>query len=555
MLDRLKSPPSVLVFPFPPLLLPSCERYAMYAFGLSLAATISLLSLITHTKSVGITVPIIAPNGAVQVAPTLIGFSLEQDRWTDWAGLNSRNQFFFNVLENLKDLTNEPPFIRIGANSEDNTNYNPSIVEPQLVFPNPTTTVPYPEATKIVVGDAYYEAARFLLPNTHVVWGVNFGQNNLTAANLEAKAIVKAFGTSAIKSQGIVLDAIEIGNEPDLYGGNGHRPSGYTSTQYVKEWTAFAANISAAVGISQDSNTKFWGASFAGSSHSTSGFSPQAIFNEGLLNDPTGQLISTISQHHYSGSFCSGSGALLQDLMTKARIRGNLTIFAPDAQTVRGKKIDYVLGETNSFSCHGTPGVSNTAGAALWSLDYALFATQVQVSRVFFHEGVGFKYNFIQPVTLTRSTTDATPLPNPLPPHVQPQYYAAIIAAEAIGSSGNTRIVELTISDASISGYAFYEGSNLARAVFINLRAFLSTSTSRSQTHIDLTFGNGSAKSATLKRLAIKHADDTAGLNWAGQTYESPDGKAIGSTKTESVDLQKGFDIQDTAIVLVSFTL
>lgn len=124
---------------------------------------------------------------------------------------------------------------------------------PQLIFPAPTTTVPYPEALNITVGDAYYQAVRFLPPSTpyqpagcapklsilivdtHVVWGVNFGQNNLTAANLEAKAIVKAFASSAVKGQGIVLDAIEIGNEPDLYMNNGHRASNYTSTEYVKE--------------------------------------------------------------------------------------------------------------------------------------------------------------------------------------------------------------------------------------------------------------------------------------------------------------------------------
>ena len=44
-------------------------------------------------------------------------------------------------------------------------------------------------------------------------------------------------------------------------------------------------------------------------------------------------LITTfrrISQHHYSGSFCSGNNGILQDLMSKASIRGNLTGFAPD---------------------------------------------------------------------------------------------------------------------------------------------------------------------------------------------------------------------------------
>lgn len=43
--------------------------------------------------------------------------------------------------------------------------------------------------------------------------------------------------------------------------------------------------------------------------------------------------------------------------MTKASIRGNLTIFSPDAQAVLQNGIDYVLGETNSFSCHVSPHV------------------------------------------------------------------------------------------------------------------------------------------------------------------------------------------------------
>lgn len=44
---------------------------------------------------------------------------------------------------------------------------------------------------------------------------------------------------------------------------------------------------------------------------------------------------------------------------------------------------------------HQFVGVSNTAGAALWALDYSLYATQVGISRLHFHEGVGYKYNFV----------------------------------------------------------------------------------------------------------------------------------------------------------------
>lgn len=69
-----------------------------------------------------------------------------------------------------------------------------------------------------------------------MTWGVNFGQNNLTAAFLESKAIVAAFKDPSVVSSGVILDHIEIGNEADLYKYNGLRPaSTWTPAQYVKE--------------------------------------------------------------------------------------------------------------------------------------------------------------------------------------------------------------------------------------------------------------------------------------------------------------------------------
>lgn len=58
-----------------------------------------------------------------------------------------------------------------------------------------------------------------------MIWGVNFALNNVSVAVAEAKAIRKAFlpGGAAFDA-GITLDAIEIGNEADLYGVNGLRP-------------------------------------------------------------------------------------------------------------------------------------------------------------------------------------------------------------------------------------------------------------------------------------------------------------------------------------------
>ncbi|KDR82276.1 hypothetical protein GALMADRAFT_58958 [Galerina marginata CBS 339.88] len=508
----------------------------------------TVLSLLArYALCLSVSVPLAAPSTAPTLSPSLLSLSIEQDRWTDWSGTTSRNEFVFNTMNNLVKLTGEPPQFRIGADSEDRTDFNPNVQFVENVFPAPNPTTPYPEASNNIVGDGYYQAAQWLPPNTHVIWGLNLKTNNITSAFLNTKSLVKAFSSSAIKRAGITLDFIEIGNEADFYG--------LSLSDYIQRWTAFATNVTAAAKLSPSSKTKFYGGAFALSSGTTTGFSPQGLITNGILSSPAGALITTMSQHRYSGSFCAGSGGLLQDLMTKSTIRSNLTVFNPDIAATRAKGLDYVLGETNSYACHGAPGVSNTAGAAIWALDYVLFAPQIGISRVFLHQGVGYKYSMIQPVALTRSPLDGTTLATPLPAHIQPQYHAALIIAEAIGRSGNTRAIELSVDDSRTSAYAFYNGKKLARVLLINSDAFLTTTTTpRTSTQISLGItGSGAPKKMTVKRLSIPFADSTSGLTWGGQTYETSNGKVSGTLKTTTVDVSAGVSIQQTEVILLTF--
>ena len=100
--------------------------------------------------------------------------------------------------------------------------------------------------------------------------------------------------------------------------------------------------------------------------------------------------------------------------MRKSNVRNNLTIFIPDIAATFAQGIGYVLGETNSYACHGTPGVSNTAGAAIWTLDYALFASTLGIQRIFFHDGIGFKYNLVSSIMLHLIVLQLFPRFNPL---------------------------------------------------------------------------------------------------------------------------------------------
>jgi xanthine/CO dehydrogenase XdhC/CoxF family maturation factor len=135
------------------------------------------------------------------------------------------------------------------------------------------------------------------------------------------------------------------------------------------------------------------------------------------------------------GSFCSGNGDLLQNLMTKDTIRGNLTQFLPDIQATHAQGLEYIFGyghdlhflrvvadvyiaivkrtatvATERLVLSLSPssfrtllildfvlaGVSNVAGAALWALDYGLQIATLSVPQAYFHEGIGFKYNFVR---------------------------------------------------------------------------------------------------------------------------------------------------------------
>ncbi len=54
-----------------------------------------------------------------------------------------------------------------------------------------------------------------------------------------------------------------------------------------------AANVSQVAGISSTSHIKFLVGGFAGSSHTTGDFSPQAIYAAGILDSGPGQFITS----------------------------------------------------------------------------------------------------------------------------------------------------------------------------------------------------------------------------------------------------------------------
>ncbi|VDC07219.1 unnamed protein product [Peniophora sp. CBMAI 1063] len=515
-------------------------------------ATLAVLALflgLLPNQDVPISLPSTPPQSSVPVSQTLLSFSLEGDRWPEWAN----SPLFLNALDNLAQRTGVPPPIRIGADSADHTKFVSGNVA-QAVFPNRTASVPYPEATNVTIGQGYYALAS----NTRVIWDVNFGSANMTETYLETMAICQAFKSPAMQNAGVTLQALEVGNEPDEYPRPKHnlRDPNWDVGDYVKEWTTYAANVTTVANKLMGSEVPIQALAFG---FQRDGFTVPNAISDGLLNSTASQDIKWISQHHYSGSYCDGPVPDIVDarqaLMNKTNIRGNLSLFENDIALVHQHGLKYVLGETNSFSCHGAPGISDTAAAALWAIVYTLQAPKVGIERLFFHNGVGFKYNFFQPVTLTRDIETGASLSSPLPPHVQPAYYAALVVAEAIGNSGATTIAELDLlTNPQIAGFAFFDGGILSRALFVNLQAYEDGSDRESVHLVPQVAVDVGYDTMQIARLAVPTASSTSGITWAGQSFEGVDGRASGTLSVESAAITDGFDIADTEAVLLTFS-
>jgi hypothetical protein len=111
---------------------------------------------------------------------------------------------------------------------------------------------------------------------------------------------------------------------------------------------------------------------------------------------------------------------------------------------------------------HGAPGISNTAEAAMWAVDYMLQAATLGVSRVHFHNGLGYRYNLFQPISNLDDSTNITQA------HILPLYHAFLIVNEAIGLSGEAHVAELGTLEGNLAVYGVWEKDKLVKMVMVN---------------------------------------------------------------------------------------
>ncbi|KAF7551869.1 hypothetical protein G7Z17_g4714 [Cylindrodendrum hubeiense] len=393
------------------------------------------------------------PEWAEKLSPHLAGFSLEMDRWPDWAGkkLGKPNKYFNQLLRNLGERTGHMPFLRVGANSQDRSSVDLNVEVMNSTFPEPTENVPNPEANHVFIGRDFYALSGNLPSGTSFLWGLNLKSLNKTETVAQAHLLAEAFqGDRSHLTKHVKLVNVEIGNEPDFYGptrtshsgpyGNEWNPLNYTTT-----WVEFAKAISKKIEFgragSEEKPTLSPGAL---TGFNAPEWTPEGPLQAGILDDrDIRRKTSQFTEHSYSGGF------------------------SPYRIVQPGELMNKLAGETNSYANHGQPGLSNTVEGAIWTVDWMLLGASLGIERMHFHQGVGYRYNAIQP---TDESDDGL---NITRPHILPSYHAFLVVNEAIGKSGNAYISEIPTSNLTLTAYGIWEEKQLTRLVVLNTQVYL----------------------------------------------------------------------------------
>jgi hypothetical protein len=194
-------------------------------------------------------------------------------------------------------------------------------------------------------------------------WGVlltvGLGHFEPQAAAREAAAAKAALGSS--------LEAIEIGNEPDSYARHGLRAAPWTPEQYDEQVDAYRSAIEAlAPGI------PLAGPDTSGSS----------AYEKWGLSEAIYQRPALLTGHHYPLS-CSQHPAPTISMLLSPQIREleerSLRRYLLVAQEA---EVPFRLDETNTVSCGGVPGISDTFASALWAVSYVTQAMSMGAAGI-----------------------------------------------------------------------------------------------------------------------------------------------------------------------------
>ncbi|PLN79598.1 glycoside hydrolase superfamily [Aspergillus taichungensis] len=426
----------------------------------------TIASLLTAGQALAFsTVHVPVNSSRAVLRPDAYGYSIEPSSLSPYL----QSTIAGTVLQTITDIVGVAPPIRVGGNVADQTLFIPDLDVPSVAEPNDTTV----EVLKIR-DDWFRGWTEYFPPGTDFVYTLNLRNtsDSWVHAMQEAAAAMEALGES--------LALFELGNEIDHYINKGWRDDSWGTSEYTQQWKRLTGQILASDFYNQASHQPlFQAAVFADppwvpdQHDEIDDFDIINATKAGLV-DP--EIISGYAVHLYPQSTCDEvrRARLSLDLLSNHQVVWtNLSQFIPQREAAERAHAPLILGETNSASCSGQSGISDTFGAALWTTDYVLAATSIGIEQVYFHLGHQSEYSAFTPLPYDYEGERLTA-------GVRANAYSHLFLAHVLATTDNNKRLQIsTLPSANasdFSGYAIFgEGKHkhrhpgLEKLVFIDM--------------------------------------------------------------------------------------
>ncbi|KAF3061657.1 hypothetical protein GL218_03104 [Daldinia childiae] len=491
--------------------------------SITLAALVATVEVVAQDISVDI-----PSNLATRpLVPDVYGYSVEPV----WVNDYISTPLAKNLLSAIAKITGKPPPIRVGGNTADQT-----YLHDKLSTGNDSFAIPTPlTAKQFNITPSWYDSwANYFPEDTDIIYTLNL------AVNDSAWSIAVAQAEAAHRSLGKKLVQFELGNEIDHFINKRWRDHTWGVATYIEQFRNITGQILSSDWYKaiddDDDRPTFQAGVFADppwvpdQQDEVDDFSIENLTLVERSEDR--DIIGSYATHLYPQSTCDGPRWLRMrlDLLSNHTVlwQGeflNVSQYAPQVAAADKAGAHLVMGETNSVSCSGKSGISDTLGAALWGVDYVLLGASVGIRKTYFHLGAQSEYSAFTPKTYELKNET-------LGPGIRANWYGHYFVAKVVASTTTTTTAEGDDNDndtddqelsiaalpgansSTLSGYAVYAGSDdegegegqqrsLRKLVFLDMGVWNGTEGLSNNSTLKATdgtsFSNGTRPSTTIR--------------------------------------------------------
>jgi Glycosyl hydrolase family 79 C-terminal beta domain len=490
---------------------------AMDAICVFLTA-LSLSSLTAAQNVVSLTIspqPTTGTSGIVP--PSFAGFGIEPSNLYSFTGGASENLLTKNLLQNLADYAGVPPHLRIGGNTQDYMIYDSSM-DQYVVEDNPNAVGQGVYASDhMIIGPRFFEVINRFPARTPITFGLNLAY--------EESDYIEQITTMAEQAVERLTDvnlvSFEIGNEPDLYLQNQFRSNPqWGGSLYTQQWLDRANAVWDQVLRPRDIRSNFFEPGTTASTIGTS-FQIDDLDQFGITQDANGSsnpLIAQWNQHDYYYYIGVSAHPLTQfAFLTLSTTSAQFAAWVTQIQQARGTGYAYALREMGVVGPIGLHEITDVFGAALWSLNFLLYAASLNLTMVGMHMTDNSNASAWQPTDAFYGNQ----------PFVRPNYYAFAAFNQAIGPTCQAQVGGYVLQNqpeeyqGRSAAYSIYQDGTLASIVLINSNEANVSQSDKPSLTFELTLDQQFAgQDVYLGFLTNDGADAQRGTTFNGVSYE-----------------------------------